>query len=56
MRADFRKEAYKNATLFDWRHFTEADLRRQFRFVVNIGNSVLEGEDLKQVMQFLGTL
>ncbi|KAK2150586.1 hypothetical protein LSH36_399g03005 [Paralvinella palmiformis] len=48
IRSNFRQEVYKNTTLFDWRHFVDVDIRRQFSKVADIGNSVLE--DLTYIM------
>ena len=40
----FSKESFENASMFDWQHFGDADVRRQFKLVSNIGPSALENQ------------
>ncbi|XP_041371786.1 uncharacterized protein LOC121385251 [Gigantopelta aegis] len=38
----FSKEAFKNASRFDWQRFGDEDVKRQFKLISNIGPSALQ--------------
>ena len=40
--ADFTKEAARNASLFDWKSFTDPNIRRQFEDIAEQGTSAMK--------------
>ena len=47
--AKLEMEGYQNASRFDWQNMNNATLKRLFKFVVDIGTSVLPEEDIIKV-------
>ncbi len=53
-RALFLKEAAQNTTRFDWRNFEDADMRRRFSKIADIGTAALPKEKIERVRDATG--
>jgi hypothetical protein len=47
--AAFRKEMWKNVTSFQYKEFKDPLLRRQLRFMANLGTDALPADKLEKV-------
>lgn len=54
--ARFEKEAWKNITNFNWKSFTDFDLKRQFKLLSVLGPSALPEDKFTQVKLNLITI
>ena len=54
--ARFEKEAWKNITNFNWKSFTDFDLKRQFQLLSVLGPSALPEDKFTQVKLNLITI
>ena len=54
--ASFLKESSQNASKFDWRNFQDANLKRLFSFITDIGSASLPADKVTKVYHYLYVL